>query len=304
MDIAIDPAAWLAYLQLCGKRVSPDDRTVIHDALASVQANFPGALSNDVFMAMFHAALEGKGFTPELTLFATSLCPDEICHEEGDLPDQMYKHFGESFSMGGLGGLPFTGPTGWNAFAHHIPAQGHVMLLYGPHVAISPTGEVGKYLRPGQAEVSTACGAVIGGWGAVHGAGGKLGAPDPDSPDQQFQYITQYLASQYEEIKGHPKGHIVGATLNIFQKAKLMLHRNIDRKLLHGGKLILLGGVQINMPQPLSDFFLPLHFELIELDGSTDLLPRMQLAQVPDLRNKADDEEGKQPEAAAGEAAA
>jgi len=49
--------------------------------------------------------------------------------------------------MGGLAGIPFVGKSGFNAFAHHVPEDGNIFILYGPHVAVSDIGEIGKYKR-------------------------------------------------------------------------------------------------------------------------------------------------------------
>ena len=38
--------------------------------------------------------------------------------------------------MGGLGGLPFTGKTGWGAFSHHVAPGGNIITLFAPHVGI------------------------------------------------------------------------------------------------------------------------------------------------------------------------
>ena len=65
--------------------------------------------------------LKEYGCNAENTLFAQSVCPDEINHEEGDITNEFQKALGEVFHMGGLGGIPFTGKTGFAAFSHHVP---------------------------------------------------------------------------------------------------------------------------------------------------------------------------------------
>ena len=42
--------------------------------------------------------------------------------------------------MGGLGGLPFVGKTGFNAYAQHVPKEGNLFILFAPHVGLSPDG--------------------------------------------------------------------------------------------------------------------------------------------------------------------
>jgi hypothetical protein len=101
------------------------------------------------------------------TLFSHSVCPDEINHEDGDITRELFVHFGKMFSLGGLAGLPFTGLTGFNAYAAHVPEGGHIFVFFGPHIAISKEGVCGSYHRKGQSEPTTACGAAIGAYEAV-----------------------------------------------------------------------------------------------------------------------------------------
>lgn len=100
----------------------------------------------------------GKGNT----LFAHSVCPDEINHDNGDITDCLRDHFEGVFSLGGLAGIPFSGRTGFAAYASHVPDEGNIFVLFAPHVAISEEGKIGYYHRRGQHELTSACGAAIG----------------------------------------------------------------------------------------------------------------------------------------------
>jgi hypothetical protein len=97
-------------------------------------------------------------------LFADSTCPDEINHAdpESDVTALFQKRWGKHFPLGGLAGLPFTGKTGWHAFSSHVPVNGHIVVLFAPHVGIDYTGKVGSIYRSGQDCGSSACGAAIG----------------------------------------------------------------------------------------------------------------------------------------------
>jgi len=59
--------------------------------------------------------------------------------------------------MGGLGSLPFIGKVGFGAFAAHIPKDGNLMILFGPHVGIGPDGTLGDFKRLGQNTCDIAC---------------------------------------------------------------------------------------------------------------------------------------------------
>lgn len=56
---------------------------------------------------------------------------------------------GDEFNLGGLAGVPFVGKTGFGAFSHHVPVDGNILIVFGPHVGISPEGELGKTKRIG-----------------------------------------------------------------------------------------------------------------------------------------------------------
>merc|ERR1711988_874184 len=114
---------------------------------------------------------------------------------KGCLSQVMTDFWGEIFPMGGIGGAPFVGKTGFKAFSHHVPDDGNIIILFGPHVAISEEGEVGKYLRMGQHELSTACGAVIGAYNACSGRA--------DGDDFEFDEADMQMAWIKNQILPH-----------------------------------------------------------------------------------------------------
>ena len=85
------------------------------------------------------------GFTDENTLFSDSSCPDEINHNDINevIPSLFQRRWGQVFPLSGLGGLPFTGKTGWGAFSSHCPEDGNIVILFAPHVGIDVDGTVG-----------------------------------------------------------------------------------------------------------------------------------------------------------------
>jgi len=127
-----------------------------------------------------------------------SICPDEINNQKGGLSNLMAECWGEFFPLGGISGAPFVGKTGFKAFSHHVPDHGNIILLYGPHVAISAEGEVGKYLREGQEQESTACGAVIGAYNACCNHAGD--EEEFDEADMQMGWIKSQIAPHVERI--------------------------------------------------------------------------------------------------------
>ena len=85
---------------------------------------FPLAmLSGDVDKAVYKT-LSGRGFTPENTIFGHSVCSDEVNNRAEQLIPLMINQWQEGFTLGGLGGLPFAGKSGFGAYLHHVPDNG------------------------------------------------------------------------------------------------------------------------------------------------------------------------------------
>ena len=128
-----------------------EENTVMYErAITTVRKHFQGSRSSAETLDRVARILEKIGCDADNTLFAQSICPDEINHEDGDITALMSAHLGEVFHMGGLAGVPFTGKTGFAAFSHHIPDGGNLFILFAPHVGLSKQGKVGEYSRFGQ----------------------------------------------------------------------------------------------------------------------------------------------------------
>ena len=131
-------------------------------AEAAMAKYFPGSLSSRTIERITTDMLRKRGYTYENTLFATSTCPDEVNSKPGELVDLLKNRWGENFALGGLGGIPFTGRAGFSAYAHHVPGDGKMFILFAPHVGVEFDGAVGALKRVNQEGVSTACGAAVG----------------------------------------------------------------------------------------------------------------------------------------------
>ena len=93
------------------------------------------------------------------------MCRDEITRPFVDAADQLW---GNSFSIASLAGMVMCGKTGFAAGLSHAPTEGlgkdgleKYVFIVGPHIAISSDGEIGKVMRVGRPNISTACGAVL-----------------------------------------------------------------------------------------------------------------------------------------------
>ena len=101
---------------------------------------------------------EQEGIEMSKIIIATSFCFDELNHQPAkmNLPSSQ-----GTFIMGGLAGYPFVGEIGLTAFSDHIPDGGAALFIFGSHIGISRTGEVGKIKRVGQHRHTNTCGALM-----------------------------------------------------------------------------------------------------------------------------------------------
>jgi len=233
---------------------------------------FPGALPGDAIRARSAEILEERfGMDPDNTLYGQSICPDEINNEDGDLASHMYKHWGEVYPMGGIGGAPYVGKTGFSEFASHVPEAGNLLVLFGPHIAISDTGELGKYLRIGQAHHSGACGAVLA---AFNSCRDGL-ADDFDADDMQQCWLKSKINLQLDRIQRSefPMHTLINVAYECVKEKLLdIVHTSFG-----SGKLAIIGGIQLNMPAPFRDHFQPLFFEIRSKDAPpVDLMPAFE----------------------------
>ena len=73
---------------------------------------FPTALLSGDLDEAIAKTLYKRGFTPENTIFAHSVCSDEVNNKDEQLVALMVNRWQEGFSLGGLAGLPFAGKSG------------------------------------------------------------------------------------------------------------------------------------------------------------------------------------------------
>merc|ERR1712217_87661 len=167
-----------------------------------------------------------------------------------------------NFPVGGIGGAPYVGKTGFFAFSHHVPENGNVLVLFGPHVGITDTGEVGKCLRYGQASESTACGACIAAYKQCV-EGGMM--PDM-SLDMQQSWLREQVAPHVNRITAaeNPMAELAKVAYEAVLE-KMTAIANTD---FGSGYLALVGGIQLNMPMGHPDYFLPCHFTIQRTDSA------------------------------------
>jgi hypothetical protein len=248
---------------------------------AAMHRYFPACLPGEIIVRKMAEALRKFGLTPENTIYGQSLCPDEINCEKGGMAYSLTEYWGECFPMGGIGGAPFVGKTGFMAFSHHVPENGNVVVVFGPHIAVSESGELGKHKREGQRSESTACGAILAAYAALKDVNGAYVPRVIDSDDHDMQ--QDWLKNKFGERLDHIRSAKEPTLALIYEAYKCVEEKmlTIVNNNFGSGKLVLLGGIQINVPQPYKDHFQPIMFKVISKDGSqVDLLAELSLDHV------------------------
>jgi len=283
------------------------------DFQSSLKTYFPGSISNNGVMKRIMPILQKRGFTQSNTVLGSSLCSDEIL--DGTAPrtllHSIHDSFGKGgiFSLGGLGGIPFVGKTGFAAFFGHCPDGGRVFITYGPHVGVSSgDGTVGRVERVGQGgRITASCGAALGAYNAIldRRSGGMSnksgGGVEGEQFDLQQQFIIQKLNERME--KGNFFNDVVASTNNSSSDggsgsknkeiaAVTQYMYNIIDDLMSAQirtftnnnpgffdnilEVVLMGGIVINSGKyeaspRAPDYFQPLSMKAVNVGGITDL---------------------------------
>jgi len=104
----------------------------------SIRAAFPKAVPAHSYADTLLKQLNDKyGILPSQILLGVSTCVDDIIYTKNF---HVHSEIKGPFHLGGLAGLPFTGVSGLEAFAHHIPGGGTMLLMIEPHIGISEKG--------------------------------------------------------------------------------------------------------------------------------------------------------------------
>jgi hypothetical protein len=194
-------------------------------------------------------------------LFATSVCSDDI-----NVSTDFRRVLTRPFTLGGLGGLPFTGFTGMVAYSHHIPDNGSGLIFYGPHIGITDEGELGKIRRPGQSDLSNSCGALML-------ALSRLETEDDIYVPMNVEYDYQQILLERSVM---PYKHEILTSENRKKAITDVTYKNIDKQLhflirkareeFNCNRIFLLGGIIINTSPGHHDYVEVRNFEVIEFD--------------------------------------
>ncbi|SMO81287.1 hypothetical protein [Gracilimonas mengyeensis] len=194
--------------------------------------------------------LKKHDMSPANCIWGTSICSDEVNNSFLSLGTH-FKAPGPFF-FGGISGLPFTGKTGFAAFASHIPDDGGALILFGPHIGISADGTVGKVKREGQADITGCCGSLAAGLQTVESGS----VPVEDHSDYQQTQVSKMLIEKHAELK-EADDPIIEATEIAYTQIKRELNDIITnmKETLGDKKLLLAGGILINTDWQQEDYF-------------------------------------------------
>jgi hypothetical protein len=161
-----------------------DHVEIPHEVALAIEKEFPGAVPYRIAIDSLLQHLLRVGITTEQILWGQSTCVDDITNTK---EKSVHPEIKGPFTFGGLGGIPFTGVTGLDAFAHHVPDHGTALLCVGPHIGYQAGEGWGKILRHGQHHSSSCCGALYAALSKLQK--NEIKSERPSEDDYQEQMI-------------------------------------------------------------------------------------------------------------------
>lgn len=255
-------------------------KDAVNMVMDTVQKHFPKALNAHTLAFQLKDNLAHFGFTENNVLLGTALCSDDV---NRDLEDELRKIFDNNHSMGGLSGFCFAGASAFGNMLHHVPEQGHVLVVYGPHVGIDWEGNVGKVNRRGQTHPSACCASAKAAATYVRMVHqDERVEPSSQAPaslvDSQQEWVQRQLLPHAARLAeaAEPDVELAHALLDCQEKLMNDIIQMACSKLRNEySKIALVGGVQVNTPEGTAEYFLPTRSDLLNHKGELieDLLP-------------------------------
>ena len=228
--------------------------------LDTVKKWYPNAKTTADTVNKLLDVIENKlGLQPNQLMHADSMCCDDV--NAIQYPPRAYEMLGP-FKMGGLNGYPFAGVTGMNAFAHHVPEDGAVVVFYAPHIGITKDGTIGEIHRFGQSSNSACCGAAKGALGKL--LNNEIQEGNITNLDYQMNTIEQILFSRKERVS-KAKEPLFEATEVIYEAIDSRINELVEKTNFNCKYVILVGAVLINSDSDMGSFTEVKRFDIIDL---------------------------------------
>jgi hypothetical protein len=259
VDTARRLFAGLAVIVLCNSCLTPAKKSqdsgpvILPDAPKQteqvIQQVFPGARpAHDLSDSLIHYLNSKYGIESDKMLLGVSTCVDDIIYTKNF---HSHPEIKGPFHLGGLAGLPFTGISGLDAFAHHIPDSGAMILLVEPHIGYSEKGGWGYVLRHDQHEPSTCCGALMGTLAKLKAGNLKANISEED---YQGGKIAEYTLEHQQSILAS-ENPIIELTRVTSSVAESQIRAHVlDVSLDHVKFIVIITGVIINTDYAYTDY--------------------------------------------------
>ena len=168
-----------------------------------------------------------------------------------------------------------------------IPDGGNCLIVYGSHVGVDSQGHIGSVDRQGRSHNGACCSSGRAALEYVESVSrGEVQADRPVDPlDAQQTYVGDMLLPYAEQL-AQAEDAMVELPFTLFQAQDKLVQKIVLRQRhLIPGRIALLGGIQINTPEGVADYFLPLRFEVLKNTGNVvvDLLYEKEVKDVEDL---------------------
>lgn len=220
-----------------------------NEVSAAIEKEFPGARPYKVAIDSLLAHFSKLGITSDQILWGQSTCVDDITNTKDKL---IHPEIKGPFTFGGLGGLPFTGVTGADAFAHHVPEDGTALLFVGPHIGYNSTDGWGTILRHGQHHSSSCCGALVAALNKLQK--NEIKSDSLSESDYQEQVIEQLALRHKDEILAAKEPLVVLTRVVVKEAQRKMIEyaRKVHER--HFAYAVVVVGVIINTDYQYDDY--------------------------------------------------
>ncbi|PXW16221.1 hypothetical protein C8D70_104159 [Chryseobacterium sp. CBTAP 102] len=229
--------------------------------LETVKKWYPNAKTTEDTINKLLDVIESElGLKPKQLMHADSMCCDDV--NAIQYPPRAYEMLGP-FHMGGLNGYPFAGVTGMNAFAHHVPEDGAVVVFYAPHIGITKDGTIGEIHRIGQSANSACCGAAKGALGKL--LNNQIEEGNVTDLDYQMNTLEQIFLKQANRIK-NADSQIFEATEVMYEAIDERIETLVSKTNYPCKYVVLIGAIFINGDKDMGSFCSYKRFDYINLE--------------------------------------